>query len=176
MSAKQRSQGERHPICQERPAQSLAAGWAPVLSCLPLPPFPSSPPPPQAVQDSPFSLLPSPGCPPLSRHPPAWGVARPGLSFQMRRGPRIQNGFLSPQGARLPRTPASAPRHLHRLRMVSAFRRPPWSPGHFANPRGCPPFFFPASPSRPYTFGAERTELAFFFSDRTPSSFDPGFR
>lgn len=162
MSAKQRSLGERHPICQERPAQSLTEAGPLSLSCLLLPPFPSHPPPPQAGQDSLFSLLPSPVCPPLSPQPPGWGSARPGLSLLMRSA-RIQKRLQHLPGARLPLTPDLA--RGPAIRSVSASRRPPWSPRDTSRTLVAA-LFFPASLPRPSTLGGGRAELAFFFSNR----------
>lgn len=141
MSAKQRSLGERHPICQEGPAQSLAAGWARVLSCLLLPPFPSNPTPKLS------KIRPSPSCLLHSAHfclnIRQRGVCQARTELLDEAGPLIQKGLIRPHRARRPVTPdppdlalGAAIRSSARSGVASVVTE--WT--DFANPRSCPVF------------------------------------
>lgn len=172
MSAKQRSLGERHPICQERPAQSLAAGWAPV------PLLPASPSLPQLPTSSPS--WPGFGLPPLALAslPTFVSTGRPGWVCQAgtERLDAAGPGFRC---ARL-----SLTRDLARggtaIRSVSA-SRPPLVPERDTLRTLVAALCFPASLPRPSTSGGGRAELAFFSSNRgglcvlsIPASAEPG--
>lgn len=132
-----RGHWERHPICQGRPAQSLAAGCVLFLSCLLLCSFPSKPHP------HPHSY-PSPSCPRFSPLLLAFstlptfvstsargGVCQGRTELLDEAGPPIQSGSFPSRRRQLP-TPDLA------LSTISPWRGLLGHRADFANPRGCP--------------------------------------
>lgn len=157
-----RGHWERHPICQERPAQSLAAGCVLFLSCLLLCSFPSKPHP------HPHSY-PSPSCPRFSPLLLAFstlptfvstsargGVCQGRTELLDEAGPPIQSGSFPSRRRQLP-TPDLA------LSTISPWRGLLGHRADFANPLAA--LFCPASFSRSHAWYEGRVQLGFFFSN-----------
>lgn len=153
MSAKQRSRGERHPICQERPAQSLSAGWAPVPLLLNSPFLPQQPPPPtppQAVQDSPSVHL--------CLYIPWGGVCQSGTEILNDMDPRFRGAQMPTRCPPALTWPTAPPSAYQRVRAASVVAEQTLQTLVAA-------LFCPVSFSRSDAWCGGGVQLGFFFSN-----------